>query len=192
PREDEGSVPFDVDLFEPVQPVEQRLCLRRLERACREPLAEVARPRRAVGPQVAAADLCECAVRIDVVPAVDPLVRPDEGHLDSAWRPLAELSEEEGEARPEPLLVPSAYASQDFVGKLLPEQAPTVECLPDRTANRLHLVPADLRMEDAGRVSPGGQLGRRSGGGPASCVPESKLVGRMQMKRSAKRPGFDE
>jgi hypothetical protein len=54
------------------------------------------------------------------------LIGPDERDLGSAWRPLAELGEEEGETRAEALLVRSADPAHDLVGNLVAEKAPAV------------------------------------------------------------------
>jgi len=107
-------------------------------------------------------------------------------------RSLTELAEEEGETRAQPLLVLRADTRCDFTGELLAEQAPAVERIPDRGANRLPLVTADFGVEDAGRVSPGGQLTRRACDSPPGRTPQRQLNGRVQMERSAQRPGLHE
>jgi len=120
------------------------------------------------------------------------MIRPDEGDLGSARRSLAELGEEEGETRAQALLVRSANTLHDFTGELVAEQAPAVERVPNRRANRLHLVAFDLRMQDTGRVPPGGQLAGRAGDGPPGRMPKGQLTGRMQVESSAQRPRFYE
>ena len=83
-----------------------------------------------------------------------------------------------------------ADTADDLRGELLAEQAPAVEHIPDRGANRLHLVTADSGVAEAGRVSPGGQLTRRARDSPPGRMPESELAGRMEVERSAQRPGL--
>src|SRR6266480_5111155 len=106
---------FDVDLFELVaERLEQLACFGSLERRRREPFAKVARPRRAVGAQVAPADFGERLFFPHLLPAFNPLVRPDEGDLGPARRSLTELGEEESETRAQPLLVLSANTAHDL------------------------------------------------------------------------------
>ena len=168
---------FDLDLFDlGAERVEKGLRSGGIQRARGEPLAEIGRPGGAVGVQEAPANLRQRCSLIHLSPALDPLVGPDESHLGSLRRPLAELGKEEGEARAQPLLVPRADALHDFLGQLIAEQALAVERFPDRGANRLHLIRGDLGVEHALGIPPGPQLipvvGGCAGHGPPSRMPE--------------------
>jgi MFS family permease len=146
--------------------------------------------------QVAPAHLGERVLLVHFLPAVDPLIRPDEGDLGSLRRSLAELGEEERETRAQPLLGSRAHALHHFRSQLVAKEALAVERVPDRRANRLHLFASDLRVDDAGRIPPGAQfaaaLRRRVGDGPTRRMPEGQLTRGVQMKSSSQRPGLDQ
>src|SRR5262245_21157729 len=112
--------------------LEQRPGVRGLERGRAAPLADIGRPSRAVGAQESTTRLPQRALKIrDLLPAVDPLIRADERDPRPLRRPLAELVEEEGEPRAQPLPRCGADALYDFLRELVTQQAATVEYLPD-------------------------------------------------------------
>jgi hypothetical protein len=98
-------------------------------------------------------------VFVDLVPAFDPLVRPDEGDLGSAWRALTELGQEKCETRTEALLVRPADPADDLLGELVPKEALAVERVPDRGANRLDVVARLSRAAGVPKGRPGGPSG---------------------------------
>jgi hypothetical protein len=69
--------------------------------------------------------------------------------------------------------------ARDFVGELVPEQTRAVERVPDRSANRLHVFPSDLRVKDAVGIPPSRQFARRAGDGSPGGMPETELTGGM-------------
>ena len=113
------------------------------------------------------------------------MIRSDEGDLGSSRRPLAKLPEEEGETGAQALSVLLADALHNFPGKLLAQQASAVERIPDRGANRLHLVASDRRVQNTGRIPPVGQLAGRAGDGSPRRMPQRQLVCRVQVESPA-------
>lgn len=195
-REHVGAPTFDVDLFELVaQSIEESARIVGPERRRREPLAEVTRPRRAVRAHVAPADLEQRTSLLDLLPAVDPLIRAHEGDLGALRRPLAELVEEERKAREQTLPYVVADSLHDLLGELVPPETAAVERIQNCCAGRLRIVGSQRGMQNALRVAPGfqplGLIRRRTDGAPGG-VPERQFVRRMKVERSTQRPRLDE
>ena len=174
--------------------VEQRPRLRGFERGRGEPCAEVGGPCRPVRAQETPADLSQrLRLVVEPSPAVDPLVGSHEGDPRALRRSLAQLAEEEGEARAQALSRRGAHALHDFLRELLAQQAAAVQHLPDRGANRLDLLGFERRVNRARGIAPGRQPPiARAGDGAPGRVPERELLRRMEVERSADRPGLDE
>ena len=160
----------------------------------REPLPKVLRRRRAVGAQVAAADLTQAFLLVHFFPALDPLVRTGERDLASLRRPLTEDgAAEEREPRQQTPSCLRSHALHDFGGEFFAQETAAVERFQHCGAYLLDVIASERRVQFAFRIDPGFQFfrfGRRHCA--AGRVPERQLHARMEVERSAQRPRLHE
>ena len=176
--------------------VEERPSARCGQEPRHEPLAEGARPHGAVGAHEAPAGLAKRLVRVDLPPPGDPLVGPDERHLRSSRRALAEPAEEEAEPGEQPLPRLRANPLHHLLGDLLARQATAVEHVEDRRLDRLDLLRCERRVHRSLRVAPrpdDRRIRRGSTGEDATRrMPHAQLGRRVEMERATQRPRLHE
>ena len=91
--------------------------------------------------EVAAADLAERFLGVDLLPALDPLVGPGERDLVSLRRALADVAQEEGEAGAQPFARGRRRSPDHLLDELLTQQAAPVERPANRGGDGFDLAP---------------------------------------------------